>query len=159
MSKSQPASHNVRTTPSATKPLVSATLADGGILETLYDPVEKRTSFCLARDDQWKIIGDIVIDRQKYVPYSPENNLIQHGTVLFPSGVEDFVSESELVGEIRAFIHRYVDLAPLFEEVAIRIPFVISITRLMVFPVANSRISKMFGCVAGSPPLIIAMSS
>jgi hypothetical protein len=93
-------------------------MTNGGILETLYDPVEKRTSFCLAREDQWKVVSEIVIDRQKYLPYSPENNLIQHSTVLFPSAVEEYGSGYELVAEIRAFIHRYVDLTPLFEEVA-----------------------------------------
>lgn len=118
MSRSESNPHYGRVKASASKPLVSAVLADGGVLETLYDPIEKRTSFCLARDDKWKSIPEIVIDRQKYVPYSPENNLIQHGTVLFPSAAEEYGSESDLVAEIRAFIRRYVDLSPLFEEVA-----------------------------------------
>ncbi|GMV90920.1 MAG: hypothetical protein AMXMBFR82_06980 [Candidatus Hydrogenedentota bacterium] len=103
---------------SPSKPLASATLADGGLLETLYDPIEKRTSFCLAREGKWKTASEIVIDRQKFVPYSPENNLIQHGTVLFPSAVEEYGTEAELVQDIREFIRRYVDLSPLFEEVA-----------------------------------------
>lgn len=118
MSKSEPNRHYGRATSSPSKPLVSAVLVDGGILETLYDPIEKRTSFCLAHDEKWKTIADIVIDRQRYVPYSPENNLIQHGTVLFPSAIEEYGSESDLVAEIRKFIRQYVDLSPLFEEVA-----------------------------------------
>jgi hypothetical protein len=36
--------------------------------------------------------------------------------VLLPSGAEEYGTEDALLKEIREFIHRYVDLSPLFEE-------------------------------------------
>ena len=55
---------------------------------------------------------------ERLVPYSPENNLLAHKVVLLPSEPEEYGSESELLAEVHAFIHRYVDLPPLFERVS-----------------------------------------
>ncbi|HKY31667.1 MAG TPA: hypothetical protein VJV23_03950 [Candidatus Polarisedimenticolia bacterium] len=52
------------------------------------------------------------------MPYSPRNNLLQNGVVLLPTGPEEYGSEETLIAEIQAFIHRYVDVSPLFEKVA-----------------------------------------
>ena len=38
--------------------------------------------------------------------------------ILLPSGPEEYGSEAELVAEIQAYIHRYVDLSPQFERIA-----------------------------------------
>ena len=54
----------------------------------------------------------------RLVPYSPENNLLVHEVVLFPSGTEEYGGEAELAAAVQSFIHRYVDLSPLYEEVA-----------------------------------------
>src|SRR5947199_3333959 len=55
---------------------------------------------------------------RQLVPYSSPNNLIKHDVVLFPSEPEEYVSEEELLAEIQEFIHRYVDVTPLFEKIA-----------------------------------------
>ena len=55
---------------------------------------------------------------ERLVPYSPDNNLIKNDVVLLPSGPEEYGSEAELVAEIQAYIHRYVDLSPQFERIA-----------------------------------------
>lgn len=60
----------------------------------------------------------IEADGVRLVPYAPRNNLVANGIVLFPSGVVEYGSESELVDDVRRFIHRYVDLSPLYEKVA-----------------------------------------
>jgi hypothetical protein len=43
---------------------------------------------------------------------------LKHGVVLFPSRPEEFGTDADLVGEIRSFLHRYVDLNPVFEQIA-----------------------------------------
>ena len=53
------------------------------------------------------------------VPYAPSNNLIVNDCVLFPSKPEEFGHKNELLADIRAFVHRYVDLSPLFEQIAV----------------------------------------
>ncbi len=55
---------------------------------------------------------------ERLVPYSVTNNLIATNCVLLPSDVEDFGGKEELLDAVRAYIHRYVDLTPIFEEIA-----------------------------------------
>jgi hypothetical protein len=55
---------------------------------------------------------------QCLVPYAPSNNLLTSGCVLLPSAVTDFGDKQILLADIKAFIHRYVDLTPLFEHIA-----------------------------------------
>jgi len=38
--------------------------------------------------------------------------------VLLPSRAEEYGTEADLVAEVQSFIHRYVDVAPLFEQIA-----------------------------------------
>ena len=51
-------------------------------------------------------------------PYRATNNLITNNVVLLPSEPEEYGSEQELITEIRAFIHRYVDVSERFEQIA-----------------------------------------
>ena len=100
-------------------PTVSAVFDDGGILEMVYRPEEKRTAFVLWKDGQWKFEQSLSIDAfRRLVPYSPNNNLIKNELVLLPSEPEEYGSGESLISEIQSFIHRYVDVSPLFEKIA-----------------------------------------
>src|SRR6266540_5179552 len=100
-------------------PTVSAVFDNGSILEMVYRPTEKRTAFVLWKDGEWRIEPSVEIDAfRRLVPYSPNNNLIKNEVVLLPSEPEEYGSEEELVKEIRSFLHRYVDVSPLFEKIA-----------------------------------------
>jgi hypothetical protein len=100
-------------------PTVSAVLGDGTILETVVDREAKRTSFVLAKDGEWQSADSVPIDSSaRLVPYSPRNNLLAHEVVLLPSEPEEYGSEDALLPEIESFIHRYVDVSPLFEKIA-----------------------------------------
>ena len=54
----------------------------------------------------------------RLVPFSANNNLIKNEVVLLPSEPRIYGSEAQLVADIRAFIHRYVDFGESFENVA-----------------------------------------
>src|SRR5438034_1579451 len=100
-------------------PTVSAVFGDGAILEMVHRPDEKRTAFALWRDEKWTIEPAFDADPFRlWVPYSPHNNLIKNEVVLLPSEPEEYGSEEELLAEIQDFIHRYVDVSPLFEKTA-----------------------------------------
>src|SRR6267142_1432507 len=100
-------------------PTVSAVFDDGSILETGYQPTEKKTAFVVWREGEWKFESSISVDSfQRLVPYSPNNNLIKNEVVLLPSEPEEYGSEEALLSEIQSFIHRYVDVSPLFEKIA-----------------------------------------
>lgn len=101
-------------------PTVSHVLPDGRLVELLYDPDRRATALAVGGPE-----GDIAIhdsfdlaDGERLVPYAADNNLIATGCVLLPSEVGGFTTQAELVGRIQVFLHRYVDLSPVFEEIA-----------------------------------------
>jgi hypothetical protein len=104
--------------PDKPRPLVSAVLDDDTIVETLYRPEEHRTIFVVGKDGECREQQTVEIAGIRYAPYSPRNNLLTIDVVLFPSKPEEYGSEAELVAEIQSFIHRYVQVSPLFEKVA-----------------------------------------
>jgi hypothetical protein len=99
-------------------PTVSGVLQDGTLIEMVYRPEERRTLLCIAKEGQVRYETNLMDDGKRLVPYSPENNLLKNDVVLFPSEAAPYESEEALVAEIREFIHRYVDISPLFEEIA-----------------------------------------
>jgi hypothetical protein len=100
-------------------PTAAAVLDDGALVELLYDPKLRRTIMAVWRDQACELVPSIDLGTgARLVPYSPGNNLIKNDVVLLPSGPEDYGSEAELMAEIRAYIHRYVDLSPQFERIA-----------------------------------------
>ena len=100
-------------------PTFSRVLENGTLVEMIYDPEERRTSFAVAKDGEWRFEDTVSIDeRQRLVPYSPDNSLINNEIVLLPSEPQEYGTEQELVRDIQTFIHRYVDLSPRFEKVA-----------------------------------------
>src|SRR6266571_926729 len=98
------------------RPTVSAVLPDGTLAEMVCQ--ENRTLFCVSKDGAFRYETNLVVNGQRLVPYSPRNNLLTNEVVLFPSEPLEYDSESKLVEDIRAFIHRYVDISPLFEQIA-----------------------------------------
>lgn len=96
-------------------------LEDGRIVELGYDPGARKVFFLVydpATDSvthhERLQVGDLV-----YVPPGKgdgtPDNLVSTGAVLLPSGADDYETESKLVEEIKEFIHRYVELDPLYE--------------------------------------------
>src|SRR3989454_6278554 len=100
------------------RPTVSTVLADGSLAEMVYRPEENRTLFCVAKDGDFRYAPTLLVNGQRLVPYSPRNNLLTNEVVLFPSEPVEYESEATLAEGIRGFIHRYVDISPLFEQIA-----------------------------------------
>ena len=85
----------------------------------VYDPIQKKTAFVLWSADQWRFEPHWESSPLKRLaPYSPENNLVKNEVVLFPSQPEEYGSEENLLEQVQSFIHRYVDVSPLFEKIA-----------------------------------------
>src|SRR5438093_9353204 len=95
----------------STIPAVSGIFRDGSLLEMVLESGGKETAFVFWKDEKYEYRNPFVTDSsQKLVPYSANNNLIQNEVVLLPSEPEEYGTEEELVQEIQAFIHRYVDV-------------------------------------------------
>ena len=101
-----------------TRRIVSAVLPDGTLAETLYRPHEEKTLLCVSKDGAWHYEKELAHGRVQLMPYSPYNNLLKHEAVLLPSEPLEYQSEQVLVSLIRAFIHHYVDVSPIFEKIA-----------------------------------------
>ena len=100
-------------------PTTSAVLGDRQLVELVYDRDKRRTSLAVWNGATWRLEDTITLDNgRRLIPYSAENNLIQNEVILLPSKPEEYGTEAELVQEIQAFIHRYVDISPRFERIA-----------------------------------------
>lgn len=101
-------------------PIISRVLADGTLIETLYDPAQATTSLAIAAPDTAPIIApDYVLPSGlRLIPYAPDNNLLAHECVLLPSAIGEARSKERLVADIASYLHRYVDLTPEFEAIA-----------------------------------------
>src|SRR5437867_9886791 len=98
------------------RPTVSTVLPDGSLVEMVCQ--ESRTLFCVSKEGEFRYEPNLLVNGQRLTPYSPRNNLLTNEVVLFPAEPLEYESESKLVEDIRAFIHRYVDISPLFEQIA-----------------------------------------
>lgn len=105
---------------SGSTPTVSRVLPDGRLVELLHDPQAHATALAVADADGAVTVKATVelASGERLVPYAADNNLIAAGCVLLPSEPGPGMTQAALLAEIRAFLHRYVDLSPVFEEIA-----------------------------------------
>lgn len=104
----------------APTPTISRAFPDGTLIELLYDADRATTALAICSP-----AGGVTIESQydlpnqeRLVPYAASNNLLSSGCVLLPSAASEFGDKARLVADIKAFIHRYVDLTPLYEDIA-----------------------------------------
>ena len=99
--------------------LVSAALDDGSIVETIASRTEGTVSLIRIYGETDEVGQTLDLPKLGVVrPYSPDNSLLAHGVVQFPSIREEYASEDALVAAVRGFIHQYADLSEAFEEAA-----------------------------------------
>lgn len=90
------------------------------MVEALYDASKGCTALAICSPT-----GSISIEPhfdlptiERLVPYAAGNNLLSSGCVLLSSDVGEFTDKDGLVEAVRTYIHRYVDLSPLYEDIA-----------------------------------------
>ena len=95
-------------------------VADDTLIELVYDAGRRATALAVSRfGGLWNIEQEVKIGTgEVLVPYAPSNNLIANECVLLPSTPVHYGVKHELIADIQAFLHRYVDLSPLFEAIA-----------------------------------------
>jgi hypothetical protein len=100
-------------------PVVSRVVGDT-LVELVYDSEKRKTGLVVSRfGGLWNLEQELRVGTGEIlVPYSPRNNLIATGCVLLPSMPVDFGDKGDLLRDIEGFLHRYVDLSPLFERIA-----------------------------------------
>lgn len=101
-------------------PTISRVVADGTLIEALYDAGAGRTALAVFTPDCLVSVEphfDLETG-ERLIPYAASNNLLTSSCVLLPSNVGEFLDKPSLLAKLTGFIHRYVDLSPLFEEIA-----------------------------------------
>lgn len=89
------------------------------MVELVYDHDKRRTGLAVWNGESWTLESSVRLENgAQLVPYSADNNLIRNEVLLLPAQPEEYGSETELVGEIQAFIHSYVDISARFERIA-----------------------------------------
>ena len=90
------------------------------MVEMLYDPEQRHTEFAVWAQGAMRRVSNMDDGHGRtLVPYAADNKLVSNCVVLFPWEAVDFHNETELIRDIRAYIHRYMDLSAEHEEVAI----------------------------------------
>ena len=101
------------------KPVVSACVPGQKLVELIYDPEKDATAFAVGDKAGWALTHSVETgDGGRLTPYAPDNDLIQHGVVKFPSGPEEYGDTAQLLEDIRGYLHRYIDVSETFEALA-----------------------------------------
>ena len=91
-------------------------LPDGTIAEALYDPTSGVSAFAVRRaDGSIETVASLKLKDRELVPNI--DSLVASGCVLLPSEVGHFESVEALAREVRAFIHKYVDMPDEWTEI------------------------------------------
>ena len=89
-------------------------------LEMCYNPVKRKTNY-VGLDDKGVVqtTSKASVDGRTYIPYHPHHPFVEHGVVRFPEKAETYGDITSLKQEIQEYIHRYVDISPIFETIAV----------------------------------------
>lgn len=101
-------------------PILSRTLPDGTQIEALHDAARGTTqlAICLPSGEIVRSGHYDLPTGERLTPYAATNNLLAARCVLLPSDVTPFSDKRVLLADLRAYIRRYVQLSPFFEEIA-----------------------------------------
>ncbi len=99
-------------------PLVSKILSDGSVIESIYDPKERKTSFIVFKDGNISYKGKVKIDDITYHPVLSTSDILKYGVVLLPSEVVEYGTTADLIEDVKKFINKYLQVSPFFEELS-----------------------------------------
>lgn len=88
------------------------------VVETVYDPDTQQAQFAVFKDNVVQYSDFITTEQGEFFPLDGKNDLLSKGVVLLPSTASDYGSEAELISVTQAFIHKYLDVSPMYERIA-----------------------------------------
>jgi hypothetical protein len=103
------------------KPILKTSiLTQDELYEMVYNKIKNKSYFFrISRHGDLKsFIEEVELDGIKYKPFSPSNQLVEKGVILFPSQATPYKDEEEILEEIQNFIHKYLDISEVFEQIA-----------------------------------------
>lgn len=100
-----------------TQEVYSEHLKENIYLEAYYDPEKRKTGLLVCENGSISQVSEYEFEENIYIAPPPTNPLLSTGFVKLPSCSSGYGSEKELYDEIRAFLHKYVQLPEEFEEI------------------------------------------
>ena len=103
------------------KPILKTSLATPDVLyEMVFDRTAEKTSFSrIDRKGNLEcLLESVELNGRIYIPLPPSYNLVERGVILFPSEAMEYENEEEILKEIQTFIHKYLDISEVFEQIA-----------------------------------------
>lgn len=92
---------------------------NGQIIETVYNRKEEKTQFAVYRDDEVELLETIRNENEEeFYPLDPKSDIVNKGVVLLPSAPIEYESEEKLIEDIKSYIHKYLDISPIYEQIA-----------------------------------------
>lgn len=93
---------------------------ENAMYELVFDKISNKT--CFFKTDQFEkiqfFVDELETENCIYKPLPADNPLIDKNVILFPSQALPFESEECLLAKIKMFIHKYLEIGPIYEEVA-----------------------------------------
>lgn len=94
-------------------------ILDGQVVETVYNPIEGKTQFAVYKNNQTEFVDSIKNDNgEEFHPLNAKSDVVRKGIVLFPSEPTEYGNEKELIEGIQKFIHKYLDISSVYEQIA-----------------------------------------
>ena len=105
------------TSPKETMPeYTSFMVADGVLYEQVYDEKTQTSSFAKYDKNGVSIVESFSYLNKLYKPFY--DKIVTDKVVKFPTHPATYISEQELYQEIRSFIHTYIDIPKIYEQLA-----------------------------------------
>lgn len=89
------------------------------LAETVYNPEQETTGYAVYKDGQVEFSTTVKIGESEFYPLAASSDIVAKGVILLPSEAAEYGTTIELIADIRAFIHKYLDISPMFEQIAV----------------------------------------
>jgi len=94
-------------------------VSDGQVIETIYNSKEEKTLFAVYKNDDIELVETIKnINGEEIYPLDAKSDIVNKGVVLLPSEPIEYKNEEKLIEDIKNFIHKYLDMSPMYEQIA-----------------------------------------
>ena len=103
------------------KPIFKTTLfTQDALYEMVYNSITNKTSYfkCDRHGEFECFIDEVEIDGRKFKPLPATHALVEKKVILFPTQATPYTSEEEILKDIQNFIHKYLDISEVFEQIA-----------------------------------------
>lgn len=92
--------------------LVSAVFPNNVIVETIFDPINRKTAFLVCRDGLIERKAIFEHEGKHFRPIRPANNLLKHDAIRFASEATTHGDATSLLSDIERYLAAYVSLEP-----------------------------------------------